>query len=119
MPMHEVTPKLVAMAVSTVMIKWSILLQVFLFSMIFDFFFISFMSSRRPKGGRISSASTCFHYYLFPRSFTALRSALDDNYLRLKRTLCYSVVNSIKPHPIQALRLHRIPPLLPPHASLW
>ena len=88
MPMHEVTPKVVAMAVSTVMIKWSILLQVFLFSIIFDFFFISFMSSRRPKGGRISSASTCFHYYLFPRSFTALRSALDDNYLRLKRTPC-------------------------------
>ena len=36
--MQEVTPKVVAMAVSTVMIKWSILLQVFLFSMIFDFF---------------------------------------------------------------------------------
>ena len=37
MPMHEVTPKVVAMAVSTVMMMWSILLQVFLFSMIFDF----------------------------------------------------------------------------------
>ena len=32
MPMHEVTPKVVAMAVSTVMMMWSILLQVFLFS---------------------------------------------------------------------------------------
>ena len=30
--MHEVTPKVVAMAVSTVMMMWSILLQVFLFS---------------------------------------------------------------------------------------
>ena len=29
--MHEVTPKVVAMAVSTVMMKWSILLQVSLF----------------------------------------------------------------------------------------
>ena len=30
--MQEVTPKVVAMAVSTVMMMWSILLQVFLFS---------------------------------------------------------------------------------------
>ena len=72
MPMHEVTPKVVAMAVSTVMIKWSILLQVFLFSMIFDFFFISFMSSRRPKGGRISSTSTCIPCYVLPRFFASL-----------------------------------------------
>ena len=35
MPMHEVTPKVVAMAVSTVMMMWSILLQVFLFSIFF------------------------------------------------------------------------------------
>ena len=32
--MHEVTPKVVAMAVSTVMMMWSILLQVF-FSIFF------------------------------------------------------------------------------------
>ena len=35
-PMQEVTPKVVAMAVSMVMMMWSILLQVFLFSMIFE-----------------------------------------------------------------------------------
>ena len=34
-PMQEVTPKVVAMAVSTVMMMWSILLQVFSF-MFFD-----------------------------------------------------------------------------------
>ena len=34
MPMQEVTPKVVAMAVSTVMMMWSILLQVF-FSIFF------------------------------------------------------------------------------------
>jgi hypothetical protein len=35
MPMQDVTPKVVAMAVSTVMITWSILLQSCLFSMMF------------------------------------------------------------------------------------
>ena len=36
--MQEVIPKVVAMAVSIVMMMWSILLQVFLFSMMFVFF---------------------------------------------------------------------------------
>ena len=36
--MQEVIPKVVAMAVSMVMMMWSILLQVFLFSMMFVFF---------------------------------------------------------------------------------
>ena len=42
MPMQEVTPKVVAMAVSTVMMMWSILLQVFLFSIYDLWFMISF-----------------------------------------------------------------------------
>ena len=38
MPMHEVTPKVVAMAVSTVMITCNTLLQISFFSMMcFDF----------------------------------------------------------------------------------
>ena len=65
MPMHEVTPKVVAMAVSTVMIKWSILLQVFLFSMIFDFssFLLCHPDDRREEGSRVHplvSITICF-----------------------------------------------------------
>ena len=61
MPMHEVTPKVVAMAVSTVMIKWSILLQVFLFSMIF-FIFLHFFYVIQTTEGR--KDLECIH--LFP-----------------------------------------------------
>ena len=36
-PMHEVTPKVVAMAVSTVMTMWRIFPQMLLFSILFYF----------------------------------------------------------------------------------
>ena len=36
-PMHEVTPKVVAMAVSTVMTMWRIFPQIEFFTMMFDF----------------------------------------------------------------------------------
>ena len=64
-PMQEVTPKVVAMAVSTVMMMWSILLQVFLFSMIFDFssFLLCHPDDRREEGSRVHplvSITICF-----------------------------------------------------------
>lgn len=64
-PMQEVTPKVVAMAVSTVMMMWSILLQVFLFSMIFDFssFLLCHPGDRREEGSRVHplvSITICF-----------------------------------------------------------
>ena len=53
-PMHEVTPKLVTMAVRTVMMMFRILLQSCLFSMMFflkkvNVWFFNQLSSRRPK----------------------------------------------------------------------
>ena len=52
-PMHEVTPKLVTMAVRTVMTMFRILLQSCLFSMMFflkvNVLFFNQLSSRRPK----------------------------------------------------------------------
>ena len=78
-PMHEVTPKLVTMAVRTVMTMFRILLQSCLFSMMFLFLSECLVFQAiviQTTEGR--KDLECIHVYIFFYVLEILRFALND-----------------------------------------
>ena len=88
-PMHDVVPSVVAMAVRMVMAMCRIFCQMLVLFMVFLCYellvfvfvflhhrltqiYLIFLSSRRPKGGRISSTSMWVFTCMPPRLFASL-----------------------------------------------